>query len=627
MNDFPLRSTAFLLWLLAALPAVAASPKLSVEVDARELGRSLLHAKVALPAKAGNFTVWYPKWIPGVHAPGGPVANVGGLRFLAPNGEQLVWKRDEEEPFRFHVTVPQGVDRVIGELDYICNQPTENSSGVDSFGNSLLGVINWNTVLLYPESADIDQTMAQVHLTLPEGWRFGTALKTEQPGATVTFAADTLRRVVDSPLVCGKYLREIELTGKRTPPAFMHVVSESEAAIQFDDALIARYRALVAEALALFGVAHFDSYHFLLVCSDQVPRNGLEHMASSFNSVAEREIIEEKKRKGWPAYLLPHEFVHSWCGKYRRPAAMVTTNFHTAERTPLLWIYEGLTQYLGEVLTVRAGLLKTDEFVPQFASKIDWLMRQSGRSWRSVEDTATSSWQLRARSPLWPQLRRGQDYYDEGMVAWLEADAIIRQQTGGKRSLDDFCKTFFATQPKTPPVAGYELDEVLGILKQIADYDWPKFFAERIQQPRQELGLGFLEAIGYRVQYAPKQSEYSKERDLERRSTNAQASLGLGVSDDGKVTLVVPGMPADKSKLAAGMTVVGVNSRKFSGQRLRDAIADSVANRGVELLILEGDTFRTVKVDYTEGSKYLELIQRPDRPDVLGAIVKPTVKD
>jgi predicted metalloprotease with PDZ domain len=407
----------------------------------------------------------------------------------------------------------------------------------------------------------------------------------------------------------------------------MHVVSESEAAIQFDDALIARYRSLVAEALTLFGVAHFDSYHFLLVCSDQVPRNGLEHMASSFNSVAEREIIDEKKRKAWPAYLLPHEFVHSWCGKYRRPAAMVTTNFHTPERTPLLWIYEGLTQYLGEVLTVRAGLLKTDEFVPQFAGKVDWLMRQSGRSWRSVEDTATASWQLRARSPSWTQLRRGQDYYDEGMLAWMEADAIIRQQTGGKRSLDDFCKIFFATQPKTPPVAGYELDEVLGILKQIADHDWPKFFADRIQRPRQELGLGFLEAIGYRVQYVPKQSEYSKERDLERRSTNAQASLGLGVTDEGKVTTVVPGMPADKSKLAAGMLVVGVNSRKFSGQRLKDAIADSVANRGVELLILEGDTFRTVRIDYAEGSKYLELIQRPDRTDVLGAIFKPTVKD
>jgi predicted metalloprotease with PDZ domain len=615
-----------LLSLLAPLVAAAATPQMSVEVDARELGRSLLHAKVELPATAGDFVVWYPKWIPGVHAPGGPVANLGGLRFSTTKGEALTWKRDDEEPFRFHVKVPVGVDRVVAQLDYICNQPTPNSSGVDSFGNSLLGVINWNTVLLYPDGANIDQTNAQVRLTLPEGWRFGTALKTERSGETVTFAGETLRKVVDSPLICGQHFRDIELTGKHTPPAFLHVVSESPAAIQFDEALIARYRALVAEALALFGVAHFDSYRFLVVCSDQVPANGLEHMASSFNAVGEREIVDEKKRKAWPAYLLPHEFVHSWCGKYRRPATMVTTNFHTVERTKLLWIYEGLTQYLGEVLTVRAGLLNRDEFLPQFSGKLDWLMRQAGRNWRSVEDTASASWQLRAKSPAWTQLRRGQDYYDEGMVAWMEADAIIRDKTGGQRSLDDFCKKFFATQ-KQAPIAGYELNEVFGILHGLVDYDWAKFFEERIQQPRPELGLGFLETAGYRLQYSAKQSDYAKERETERKGTSASASLGLGVSDDGKISSVVPGMPADKAKLSVGMAVVGVNGRKFSGQRLKDAIADSVATRGVELLVLDGDVFRTVKIDYSEGTKYLELIRRADRPDILAAIVKPTAKD
>ena len=612
--------------LLAPCLAAAAPPQISVEVDARELGRSLLHAKVELPATAGDFVVWYPKWIPGVHAPGGPVANLGGLRFSTTKGEALTWTRDDEEPFRFHVKVPVGVDRVVAQLDYICNQPTPNSSGVDSFGNSLLGVINWNTVLLYPDGANIDQTNAQVRLTLPEGWRFGTALKTERTGGTVTFAEETLRKVVDSPLICGQHFRDIELTGKHTPPAFLHVVSESPAAIQFDEALIARYRALVAEALALFGVAHFESYRFLVVCSDQVPANGLEHVASSFNAVGEREIVDEKKRKAWPAYLLPHEFVHSWCGKYRRPATMVTTNFHTVERTKLLWIYEGLTQYLGEVLTVRAGLLNQDEFLPQFSGKLDWLMRQAGRSWRSVEDTAIASWQLRAKSPAWTQLRRGQDYYDEGMVAWMEADAIIRDKTGGQRSLDDFCKQFFATQ-KQAPIAGYEVNEVFGILHGLVDYDWAKFFEERIQQPRPELGLGFLETVGYRLQYSAKQSAYAKERETERKGTSASASLGLGVSDDGKISSVVPGMPADKAKLSVGMAVVGVSGRKFSGQRLKDAIADSVATRGVELLVVDGDVFRTVKIDYSGGTKYLELVRRADRPDILAAIVKPTAKD
>jgi len=616
-----------LLPLFAALTAFAAPPQLAIEVDAREIGRALLHSKVELPATPGELIVWYPKWIPGVHAPGGPVANLGGLRFTTAKGEEVVWKRDDEEPFRFHVTVPAGADRVVAHLDYICNQPNANSSGVDSFGNSLLGVINWNTVLVYPESAHIDTATAKVKLRLPEGWRFGTALKPEQQnGEGVTFAAVTLRTVVDSPLLCGKNFRDIELTGKNTPPVFMHLASESAAAIQIDDKLVERYRALVAESLAMFGVAHFDSYHFLVVCSDQLPNNGLEHLASSFNSVGERELIDEKKRKAWPAYLLPHEFVHSWCGKYRRPATMVTTNFHTIERTKLLWIYEGLTQYLGEVLTVRAGLLSQDEFVPQFAGKLDWLMRQAGRKWRSVEDTAVASWQLRARSSSWAQLRRGQDYYDEGLVAWMEADAIIRDKSGGQRSMDDFCRKFFAKQPKNPPVAGFEIDEVFGVLKELADYDWPKFFRERIEQPRAELGLGFLDTLGYRLQYSAKQSDYARDRDTDRKVTSVTGSLGFSVADDGKIGSVIPGMAADKAALATGMTLAGVNGRKFSGQRLKDAIADSVANRTVELLVIDGDIFRTVKLPYAEGPKYLELIRRNDRTDVLGAIAKPVVK-
>lgn len=616
-----------LLTFFAAVSTFAAPPRISIDVDGRELGRSLLHSRVEMPATPGEMVVWYPKWTPGVHAPGGPVANLGGLRFTTTKGEPIAWKRDEEEPFRFHLTVPAGVDRVVAQLDYICNQPTANSSGIDSFGNSLLGVINWNTVLLYPEGAEIDTATVKTRVRLPEGWRFGTALKPERTTAEgVEFTAGTLRTVVDSPLICGQYFRDIELTGKNGPPVFMHLVSESPAAIQIDDKLIDRYKALVAESLAMFGVAHFESYHFLVVCSDQLPGNGLEHLASSFNSVGERELIDEKKRKVWPAYLLPHEFVHSWCGKYRRPAAMLTTNFHTNEKTKLLWVYEGLTQYLGEVLTVRAGLLTPEEFIPQFAGKLDWLMRQAGRKWRSLEDTASASWQLRAKSPAWTQLRRGQDYYDEGLVTWMEVDTIIRDKSGGKRSMDDFCRKFFAKQPKNPPVAGYEIEEVLGVLRELADYDWARFFRERIEQPRPELGLGFLETLGYRLQYSAKPSDYAKERDTDRKQTSAGASLGVSVTDDGKIVSVIPEMPADKAGLASGMTISGVNGRKFSGQRLRDAIADSVTSRTVELLVLEGDLFRTVKLSYAEGPKYLELVRRNDRTDVLGAIVKPVLK-
>ncbi len=621
---------ALFLSLLSLRTASAAVPTIQLDVDAREISRALVHARMEIPATAGEFVVWYPKWIPGVHAPGGPVQNLAGLRFETPKGEPVVWHRDDEEMNRFHLTVPAGVDRVVAKVDYICNQPTVNSSGVDSFGNSLLGVINWNTVLLYPENASIDATNAAVHVRLPEGWKYGTALHPEAENAEgIAFKSDTLRRVVDCPLICGVHLRTIDLTGKNTPPAHLHLLSEAESAIEIDDKLIAQYRKLVAEALALFGGSRWDDYHFLVVCSDNLPRNGLEHLFCSFNEVAERELVDDKQRKSWPAYLLPHEFVHAWCGKFRRPAGMVTTSFHQPERTRLLWVYEGLTQYLGEVLTVRSGLLSLEDHLPAFASKLDFLIQQKGREWRPLEDTAIASWLNRAHSVAWGQLRRSQDYYDEGLVIWLEADALIREKTGGQKTLDDFCRKFFAAdREKQPLVVPYDLKDLVAALKEVVDEDWDKFFADRVTKPKPALGLEFLPGnLGYRLQYSAKPSEYITEREKERKQVTAYDSLGLVAADDGKISTIVPGSPADKAGLATGMAISGVNGRKFTAQRLKDGIAESVTARKVDLLILDGDTFRNVSLEYAEGPRYLELTRNAGHPDTLAAILKPLTKD
>lgn len=620
---------------LPTLEAAAAPANITIEVDAREISRSLLHARLEIPAAPGEFVVWYPKWIPGVHAPAGPVQNLAGLRFETAKGETVSWRRDDVEMNRFHLIVPAGSDRVIAKLDYICNQPTVNSSGVDCFSNSLLAAINWNTILLYPENASIDEMTASLRLHLPPEWKFGTALATV-PGAPaagglapIEFAAQTLRHFVDSPLICGQHFRTIEITGKGTPPAFLHLTSEAPSAIAIDDKLISQYKKLVAEALALFGSARFETYHFLVVCSDRVPHNGLEHLASSFNCVEERDLVDEKKRKSWPAYLLPHEFVHSWCGKFRRPAAMMTTNFHTAEQTRLLWIYEGLTQYLGEVLTARSGLLTPPEYLPALANKIDHLMHTSGRQWRPLDDTAAASWLVRARSVSWGHLRRDQDYYNEGLVVWLEADALIRARTDGRKSLDDFCRKFFAADPKQQPVVlPYEFKEVIATLRELADVEWEKFFADRIEKPLEKLGLDFFAPnLGYRFQFAAKPSEYLTEREKERKIVSATASLGLIAAEDGAITNVVPGSPADGAGLAPGMTIAGVNSRKFNTQRFKDAIADSVSTRRVELLMVDGDTFRSIAIQYADGARYLELTRATDHPDVLTNILKPVVKE
>lgn len=418
----------------ACTAQTAAANALNIDVDARELPRRLLHTRIEMPVKPGPNAFWYPKWIPGIHGPKGPVENVAGLQFELPDGTRLDWRRDEEELFRLWCDVPLTADRIVIKLDYICNQPSVNSVGVDSYGAALLGVINWNTCLIYPDAPRCDKIPVNLRLRLPEDWRFASALHVDQEkDGWIAFKTESLEDVIDSPLIAGHHFRTIDISTPDFPPVHFHLTSESESALQLDDELIDQYKNLVAEAKAMFTAAPFDEYHLLLTCSDAVRNMGLEHLASSLNGIGERDLLDEKKRKGWAAYLLPHEFVHAWCGKFRRPAGMVTHNFHSPKHTKLLWVYEGLTQYLGEVLTVRSGLLTKDEYLERLASKIGFLMRQTGRQWRPLEDTAVAAHLLRVRSKNWGHLRRGQDYYNEGLLLWMDADALIRRKTDNQK--------------------------------------------------------------------------------------------------------------------------------------------------------------------------------------------------
>jgi len=463
-------------------------------------------------------------------------------------------------------------------------------------------------------------------LLLPAKWRFGTALQVakETEGA-VEFNPETLRDFIDCPLICGEHFRAIELKAKNFPPTFLHLTSESPGALQLDEKVVGNYRNVASEAGLLFGGAHFPAFQFLVTCSDELGYNGLEHLSSSLNGVRERDLIDDKKRRRWVAMLLPHEFVHSWCGKHRRPAAMVTPNFHTPERTSLLWVYEGLTQYLGEVLQVRSGLTTTNDYMAELSGRISSLMHTEGRRWRPLEDTAIANHVLRAFSPSWGQLRRSQDYYDEGMLLWLEADAIIRQQSDGHRNLDDFCKQFMGPD-RTEKIAPYERADVVKVLKELAEYDWEGFIHERVDVPQSALPLSVVERCGYRLQYATKPSEYLEEAEREGKFVAAADSIGLGLSEDGIIRVVVPGMASDKAGLAPGMVVQGVNERKFSSQRMKDAIADSVTKRQIEFLVLEGDSFRAFTVPYADGPKYLELVRDTSKPDILMAILKPVAQ-
>ena len=359
-----------------------------------------------------------------------------------------------------------------------------------------------------------------------------------------------------------------------------------------------------------------------MTCSDDLGYHGLEHLACSINGVRERDLIEDARRKGWVANLIPHEYVHSWCGKFRRPAGMCTADYQTPLKTRLLWVYEGLTEYLGEVLMVRSGLVDAKEYRDTLTATIGSLVHQEGRRWRPLDDTAAASYLLRGHSANWNELRRGQDYYFEGALIWLEADAIIRERSEGKKSLDDFCRKFLGANRTDVSVVPYELPEVLKDLHELADFDWESFLEKRVSKPQESLPLEVVGRCGYRLKYAtepPGGTPISRRRG----GVSARDSLGLTFSAEGQIQDVVPGMVGDRAGLASGMTVIGVNSKKFSQQRLHDALAESVALRKIELLLLEGEEFRTVVLDYGDGPRYLVMVRDESKPDLLAEILKP----
>jgi predicted metalloprotease with PDZ domain len=614
---------AFLGWWSGLSPAIAgAEATLRLDVDARDLPRRLLHSRIDIPCQPGKLALWYPKWIPGTHGACGPVETVAGLRLEAEGGRVLEWRRDDTEPFRIECHVPPGVQSIVVRLDTICNAPAVQAGGYLSYGNTSVGILNWNTCLLYPDGFPSDDIRVYSALDLPESWHHATALETESVQARrVRFRPVSLTELVDSPVLVGQHMRTIALDAGGGPSAFFHVASEASSALQLGPDVIGLYGRVVKEAGSLFGAHHYPAYHFLVTCSDELGHLGLEHLACSLNGVRERELLEPAQRRGWVANLLPHEYVHSWCGKFRRPAEMCTASFHTPQKTRLLWVYEGLAEYLGEVLMVRSGLVSPEEYRQMLGATISTLSHREGRRWRSLEDTAVASPLLRGSSPNWNELRREQDYYFEGALLWLEVDAIVRDRSRGSCSLDHFCQKFLGARPSRAKVVPYDVPEIVQILRDLVDFDWIAFLSQRTDRPLQALPVEVVGRCGYRLRYATEPSPFLAYQ--ERGSVSALDSIGLEVDGEGRIKTIVPGMIGDRSRLAPGMRVIGVNRKTFSRQRLRDALADSVALKKIELLVAQGEDLRTVVLDYADGPRYLELVRDPTKPDLLAEILKP----
>ncbi len=625
-------------WALAiaaclTIPARAGEgPTIRLELDTRDLPRHLAHSRMEIPCHPGKLALWYPKWIPGTHAPSGPLKNVAGLRVETPDGQPIPWRRDEVEIHRIVAEVPEGVSSVIVRLDMICERSATEAAGYLTFGNESVALVNWGPCLMYPEGPSADELQVEATLLLPRDWEHASALemaRTEERNGNrvLRFQPVSLNELVDNPVIAGRHFRRIALETGPYPPAALDLVSESPEALKVGNDVVGIYSRVVREAGALFGTCHYPSFHFLVTCSDDLGYLGLEHLACSVNGVHERDLVTPGHLRGWVGNLLPHEYVHSWCGKFRRPAGMCTPNYHTPQKTRLLWVYEGLTEYLGEVLMARSGMIDLEEYRRMLAANIGSLRHREGRRWRSLEDTAIASHLLRSPTD-WSDLRRGQDYYFEGALIWLEADAIIRQQTGGKRSLDDFCRKFLGTTGTTSTrVMPYEFEEVVTTLNDVCSFKWESFLRDRIEKPMEALPTDVVGRCGYRLEYSDQApTAASRISRSGAGAVSAVDSIGLALDGEGKVTVVVPGMVADRSGVGPGMKVLGVDGETFHPQRLLDAIAGSKERKQITLLVAEANRIRTIRLDYADGPRYLHLVHDPKKPDLLAAIIRPIAK-
>jgi predicted metalloprotease with PDZ domain len=613
----------FALFVPSMFAASTPAPQVTLYVDATEAPRKIFHATMTIPAKPGTLTVYYPKWIPGEHGPTGPIQDLAGLKFSA-NGKTLSWRRDLLDGWTFHVDMPAGVSSVEASLDFI--SPAGSDGGVYTGGATAtdkMAVINWNAMLLYPAGWTSDELSYSASLRLPADWKFGTSLAVaSQSGAEIKFAPVSLTMLIDGPVITGQYLKDVPLNPGQTPPAEMDVAADSASALDAPPEVWQHYKNLITQTNALFGAQHYRDYHFLFSLSNHVAHFGLEHHESNDSRLSERTLVDPTARL-LGAGLLSHEFVHSWNGKYRRPADLATPDYEKPMQTDLLWVYEGLTDYLGEMLSARMGERTPEEFRDALAYTAADLDHTPGRAWRNLQDTADGVPAMQDAPREWESWRRGLDYYPEDQLTWLWADVIIRQQTHGQKSIDDFCRIFHGPPSGAPQVKTYTFDDVVNTLNQVAAYDWRGFWTERLTNHGPGPPLGGIEGSGWKLVYDDTRSALVQAVESERGSVNAAYSIGLSLKGDGTITDTIEGLPAARAGIGPGMKLVAVNGRKFSKGVLQDALRESKNSAAaIELLVENTEYYKTYKLDYHEGEKFPHLVRDESKPDLLSDIIK-----
>ena len=625
-------SLATLAPFAAAQPAPAAndvshSPYpgiLSLSVDATDLDHKMFRVRETIPVTAGALTLYYPRWLPGTHSPGATVSQLTGLQISA-DGKPLAWLRDPLDTAAFHVDVPAGIGQLDLEFQFVT--PLEPGDERVVFTPDMLGV-QWNQVLLYPAGHAAAAITVRPRLTLPAGWKTGSALElASQDGATFTFKDTDLETLVDSPLFAGRHVQRLDLdpgaTAAGRAPVFLNVVSDRASQNLVGPVQLAAHRALVTQADKVFASRHYAHYDFLLAVSDQFSRIGLEHHQSSENGV-KGNFFTDWDKGSVGRDLLPHEYTHSWNGKFRRPADLWTPHYNTPMRNSLLWVYEGQTQYWGAVLAARSGLVSMADARDDLAETAASLDARAGRSWRNLQDT-TNEPQLRDEPGRhdWSSWQRSADYYDESRLIWLEADMLIRERSAGKRSLDDFARAFFGAEPKRVRPLTYTFDDVVRALDAVQAHDWAGFLRQRLDTHEAPAPTGGLAMSGWKLGWTEKPGEHYKAKMAAWKQTDFTYSLGLSLGENAKITGVLWGSPAFDAGIAPAATLLAVNGRAYSEDLLKEAITEARTGGPIELLLKTGDRYRSVSVNWRGGLRYPTLVRVEGTPDRLGKLFEP----
>jgi predicted metalloprotease with PDZ domain len=608
-----------LLFILLFAFAIQAQT-IRVAVDATDAPRKIFRAHLSIPAAAGPMRLAYAKWIPGEHGPTGPITDLVDLRITA-NGQRVEWSRDPLDMFAFRIDVPAGASAVDVDLAYL--SPTgERAFSAGASATENLAVISWNTLLVFPPGKSGEEMTVEGSIKLPEGWTAASALvPNSETAARIDYKPAPLTTYIDSPVLIGKYLQKIALPSGNAPQHRIDIAADSRAATETWPSFAQDYGRLVAEAGALFGAYHFRKYDWLLTLSDNVAHFGLEHHESSDNRMEEATLKEYRRGLGG---LLSHEYVHSWNGKYRRPAIMLSPDYQKPMEGNLLWVYEGLTQYLGTLLATRSGLWPDQYYRENLAVVAAGFDQQPGRTWRPLSDTAVAA-QIVFGSPMaWSSLRRSADFYDEAILLWLEADSIIRQKTNGRASLDDFIRRFHGGESGFPAVKPYTFDDLVANLNAVAPYDWRAHLNERLGALNPRAPIAGITNGGWKLVYNDTPNDTIEANEKRRQAFDYTFSLGISLKkDDGTVRDAILGLPAANAGIGPGMKIIAVNGRRFTREALDTAIRDAMTSRApIEILAQNGEFFRTFAVDYHGGARYPHLVRDESKPDTLAEVLK-----